>query len=960
MDSIGRLIAAVIAAVLIFLYPLQNIAQMMGETIDDVINEYTSEFTQKALDEGEINLDLYEELAYQMDSTGELYDVTIEAAHPVSGLEIEEASISEQMPKLRMIPTSYKGTSEKNDSDLYSTDTSADNTSVMNSLNSIPYSRITSFTSHIHTSDCYAGHNHISSCYAIVAADASIKAVVGNVNFFLSYYDYKQVQEGNWTRSSYYRMRCSDCNTELGYIKEFFNSADGRVPRIEIFRSYYDGTSTAVYCRFVNADEAAYPIMIRALRGLNLTSYTQVEARKQLLVTAGFNDYLMCPTCAKKSGKSSTVLTLGKPVMICGLIQDTIPVCNQVVDSITASSTVQKVNKGGSIVTTATATYLDGHTATVACNSNFNTNITGIQNVTLTYSGLVGNAKTTGTRICTTSVTVQEDMIPSYLTVTPSLYTVYNGNEPTYTVAVTYESGVSKILTAGYVKTGWSTGSGTKTVIFTYTENSKTVTAKISITVKGNLTSLSVSPSIQSVKRYSNPVFTVTAYYEDGTSAVVTGFHIEGINTNNLGMQTVSISYLENAITKKAAATVTVTLLTTTCPICGTSYELDNNDGDTGCPICSIYLSEIIVTPSYIVLTLGESLPIKVTAVYRNGRSEMVEGWTSDYDSTKIGPQEVTVSYKECTALVSAEIAGIIVCPVCTREYDLKADGTDPGCPYCKETAVSITVFPVNVTIEKYQPFPITVTALYQDGHTAEVTDWSSSLVADTKGTYDATISYQSVMTKLSVTIKESGMLECNYCGLSYQFSESPKGCPNCYFELRGIEAGLRNGGTLVPYKSDISLQITKIMRDTHREMTYTGWTVEGYTADKLGEQTIRVFYGGISTTLVIEVVNDQPYTVCPNGHTYYLNEDGTDPGCPYCDDTTDKDSALFYFDITYTEEIVSTIYAEGTYILTQGDYLTVTVSARNTSFIARITDRNFNTDTAIAGKKYIYGGEVL
>ncbi|MGB4661317.1 MAG: hypothetical protein WBI07_19245, partial [Mobilitalea sp.] len=564
MDSIGRLIAAVIAAILIFLYPLQNIAQMMGESIENVINEYASEFTHNALEEGKINLDQYEKLIDNIDNTGELYDVTIETAHPVSGLEIEQVSNANEMHRLAVsdteldinhrntdmnhvitnmnhtsdrdtsiiqtynenIPIIYSSdtdTPEENVFNLSRTDTlandaSINNTSTKNTLidkilvdgnsniekhNPIFYSKITSLAAHIHTNDCYMGHNHISSCYAIASADASITAVVGNVNFFLSYDDHRQVQEGQWTRSALYRMSCVDCNAYLGYIMELFNDSSGRVPRIEIYRQYYNGTSSNGYYRFVNADEDAYPIIISSLRGLNLTSAAQVATRKQLLVTAGFNDYVMCPTCAKKSGRSSTILTFGQPVMTCGLVQDPNPICNQVVDSITASSSVQKVKKGDSIVTTATATYLDGHTAMVACNSNFNTNITGIQNVTLTYYGLVGNAKTMGTRICTTSVTVQDDTIPSYLTITPSRYTVYNGNEPTYTITVTYENGVSKILTAGYVKTGWSTGSGTKTVIFTYTESSKTVTAKILIEVKGNLINITVSPSAQLVKRYS-------------------------------------------------------------------------------------------------------------------------------------------------------------------------------------------------------------------------------------------------------------------------------------------------------------------------------------------------------------------------------------------------------------------------------------------------------------------------
>ena len=83
------------------------------------------------------------------------------------------------------------------------------------------------------------------------------------------------------------------------------------------------------------------------------------------------------------------------------------PTCSSVVTCISPINQSQTVYKGGMIDTTATATYLDGSTGTVSCTaSSFNANTLGDQTVTLTYSGLVGNAKTNGTRTCTLKVTV--------------------------------------------------------------------------------------------------------------------------------------------------------------------------------------------------------------------------------------------------------------------------------------------------------------------------------------------------------------------------------------------------------------------------------------------------------------------------------------------------------------------------------------------------------------------------
>lgn len=84
------------------------------------------------------------------------------------------------------------------------------------------------------------------------------------------------------------------------------------------------------------------------------------------------------------------------------------PICDKVVVSISATNPNQTVDKGKPIITTATATYLDGHKAIVNCSSNYNPNLVGKQTVTLTYTGLVGNAKTTGTRNCKVEVTVNQ------------------------------------------------------------------------------------------------------------------------------------------------------------------------------------------------------------------------------------------------------------------------------------------------------------------------------------------------------------------------------------------------------------------------------------------------------------------------------------------------------------------------------------------------------------------------
>jgi hypothetical protein len=119
----------------------------------------------------------------------------------------------------------------------------------------------------------------------------------------------------------------------------------------------------------------------------------------------GYNPKYSCPTCLFRNILPKTV-EIGYS---CGLAQDETPICNQVVTSITAINPVQTIKQGETISSTATATYLDGHTSIINCTSNLNQNLEGTRIVTLTYTGLINNAKTTGTKTCNITVTVDNN-----------------------------------------------------------------------------------------------------------------------------------------------------------------------------------------------------------------------------------------------------------------------------------------------------------------------------------------------------------------------------------------------------------------------------------------------------------------------------------------------------------------------------------------------------------------------
>ncbi len=949
MDTFIRFMAVILAIILLVLFPLQYIAQSQDETVEAAAHSHVHEFTETARKQGYISLDMYEELEDKLYYTGELYDLSLTVAHPVTALELNTAQANE----------------------------TKNNKLAPDTLSSAVTGGFKRLAAHTHTDDCYEGHRHVAACTTTHTAK-TYESLIGRPSGQTAIIKAHKAA-GNTLLTANCQGYCT--LPEYFTIYNYIDRSDG----VTVYEqgSYYMEYKTirssngTVTFEFVEAQDwkdrytpannpgLATTLTVAGLMSLKST-YTFYNTFNSLHPSSKVNPGSDTNTYTYLSGSIDScgayqIIGNTHYVYTCGLVQDETPDCNRVVTSITPTNPTQTVNKGGNIITTATATYLDGHTGTVNCTSNFNLNIVGTQTVTLTYSGLVGNAKTTGTRTCIVNVTVKETNIPSYLTVTPSANTVYNGAKPTFTVVVTYTSGNTKTLAAGsYTESGWSTGPGTKNLIFTYTENSTTVTKNITITVLPNLSGVSVTPTSQSVKRYSAPAFTVTVRYENNTSKVITsGYQVIGLNNKNLGLQTATISYNENSITKSTTASVTYTKLTTTCQVCGTTYELDENDTDRGCPVCGSKVIKIVASPYRVTVNREEALPIIVTATYQNGATGKVTGWTSNYNPNVIGTRQVEIQYlgNKCTITVET-LPGKVTCPICGNSYDLNPDGSDPGCPICSKTVTGITITEDSVTIERFDILPITVTAKYRDNHTAIIYDWSANFVPDRAGTYKVTVFYKDFTDTVMVKVLDDDEITCPICGTVYSRSENPGGCPVCSVTLTGIEARLRNGGTQVIYKSEIRLEITLIYRDSHQEIVFSGYSITGYHPEALGFQDIVVHYEEFTTVLKIEVIKGPARVICPRGHEYYLNEDGTDPGCPFCEGY-DKDEVITYLEDTYTPEILESLIETGEYHLKKGDYLTITIIPKDASVRSRLRKMFFGTNSGMKNRRFTYGGEV-
>lgn len=822
MDSLSRGISIILVGVLLFLLPLQYINDNYEFIAHNYVSEKTSEFTHSVSQQGVLSLAMYHNFINDLNVTGELYDIEIEVASSSVG-------------------------NEKDSNTTVKSDTNVSN----------KYNKIISLATHSHTDACYNGtkHSHTGSssggggCYGAVSSEQ----VWVSHSHSSSCYTSKNVScKGSITWSStgtgsYY---CADCKKNVPVT-----SYQGRCNSC----GAWGGTTSAQSC----------------VHGSSPSSYScsNTTTEKELVCTLGSGywstSYSYSINCGKTVGSYYNGNTLIDPN------------CSNVVLSIAPTKPNQTIILGENIVATANVSYLDGHSGTVVCNNNYKKEI-GTQTVTLSYTGLVGNAKTISTITSNINVITKPNVLPTSILVTPSSYEVYNGNEPTYNVIIGYSDNTSKSIISGYTKTGFTKGAGTKKVVLTYTENEKTVTTSITIIVKRNLK--------------------VCTY--------------------------------------------------------GHTYELEDNDVDMGCQTCREYIVSLSVTTKRIQIAKGEDLKTKITIIgtFLDGHTEELKDWTSDFNPSKSGIQFVEIAYKNLNTLITVEVIDKIICGVCGSEYEGLEDGTDPGCPVCREEIVSITATPKSITVPVGTDMNIKVIATFRDGHTAEVDNWSSNFDTYREGKQLVTIFYNKFTTTVTVTVMGSTTI-CPICKTEYSWKENPYGCPTCSITIKSIEAYHKNESSLVTYGSNLSIYVILNYLDGHKEIAATGWTVEGYNPTQLGEQTVTVRYGVHSTSLKVTVINNLEKVTCPNGHVYYLNDDGSDPGCPYCINT-DLDKGIEYITILFTEDILKELELNYKITFNKGDYITVKTTTRDLgqkkSFLKILYNFDSNKD------EVIYGGRIL
>lgn len=561
---------------------------------------------------------------------------------------------------------------------------------------------------------------------------------------------------------------------------------------------------------------------------------------------------------------SSTTTVIGYK---CTLSADTTPICDQVVTSILPVAATQTVYYNGSMDCTCNATFLDGHTATVSCTaSGFNKSSLGSQSVTLTYSGLVTNAKTSGSLMATVNVTVVDyvvaisatsgtqsiyyggaivstalitkasggtitvpctvsgfsnstvgaqtvtltytgmttntgtypsctaivTVLPGLVSITPtfSSQTIYKGGTPVLTATATYMDGSSKPVTP--LNDFNSTAIGTQTVTLSYSDQGMTKTASCTVTVKPNLTNLTVSTNKDSVLYNTDIIFTSTAFYEDGSYKVVSSTNVTPYQKIQLGSQTVSYCYTENGITANAEITIVVL-----------DYPTELN---------------IILDNKQIYQTQSISIQ-NATITLASGNTKSVSPEVSSYDNMNVGNEDVTFSY----TLNGVSVTNVVTIEVLADLYDLRLSSD-------------------SLTIYKGQDLDLAVYAEFNINGEVKLTPSDYTIVGFDNDVYDrGGKHYNLTYTDKGVRVDKTIFIIV---------------LPNIT-DINATYPEQTTEGTHMPFVAKVTYEDGRIITLTEADIgKVTGLSIENYDINLVGYQDIIIKYeeGGITVSQSVNI----------------------------------------------------------------------------------------------------------
>lgn len=358
----------------------------------------------------------------------------------------------------------------------------------------------------------------------------------------------------------------------------------------------------------------------------------------------------------------------------------------------------------------------------------------------------------------------------------------------------------------------------------------------------------------------------LTAYYIDDTheDIEVTKEMLSGYNMSQLGMQTVTVTFREG--------TLTYDILTSTRPeirdmvlesmpdrtefVRGTSFDFTGasarvnyvNGNSDVIPITAEETTggDITRSGTYTITfeKFGRSVtfevkvvPVKATGIiiatppnktsyiegqtldttglivkleYNNGKTETITDYTIEEYETTVGTRNITVTYEDFSASFSVEFVPKTL------------------------TSIMVTTQPSKakyVVGEAFDPTGMVVKAVYDNGVSEEVTDYTVSELTDATGWQTLSVSYGGKTTTIKVMVEAREVVSIFISQLPNKttyIEEEP-------FDTTGLVV-------MANYNNVLNEEVTD-------------YTISGATTNRVGEKTVTVLYEGKTATFTINVV---------------------------------------------------------------------------------------------------------
>lgn len=213
-------------------------------------------------------------------------------------------------------------------------------------------------------------------------------------------------------------------------------------------------------------------------------------------------------------------------------------------------------------------------------------------------------------------------------------------------------------------------------------------------------------------------------------------------------------------------------------------------------PICDQLAVSIEPTHPVQKVATGDPLITTVRATYLDGSTKVVLGRADFSTARPCDHQTATITYtytldgNTYTKTCTVDVTVIPRTRICSRGhlYNLNADGSDPGCPYCRAWVDNIRViYPETSTMTitigtTLQDNGVKLLVTYMDGRTEVLTSgYDDNLDMAYLGTMTVTIGYKGAVTYLLVTTV-CAKTRCEICGREYDLypDRTDPGCPYC------------------------------------------------------------------------------------------------------------------------------------------------------------------------------------